>query len=128
MAFEGDLQKFIPTPVTETETQRILRAARDIMKAKGRSQGFLQDSAGRVCVLGAIGVAAYGHAYKGMSHQGKSKEPINCFAKAARELYPAKTGNATMEIRACYLMNDRSFRTAPVMRVFERAIEIAGRR
>lgn len=55
MPFEGDLQKYIPAPVVETETQRLIREARErIPTPRLWRKGDLAQR-GRYCLLGALG-------------------------------------------------------------------------
>jgi len=61
MPFEGDLKEYIAAPVLETETQRILREARELVQRPGVwAKGTRAGTCGRACVITAISRVANG--------------------------------------------------------------------
>jgi len=123
MPFEGDVQKFIPAPVVETETQKLLRETRERMTPENWLHVGAHDAAtGKMCMMYRLWDVAP------MPSARRAAAEV-CLDDAARELFPERVTSDTRvpgTLCAAAQVNDHPATVfADVLRVFDRAHKMA---
>lgn len=122
MPFEGDLQKYIAPPVVETEAQRVIRLARELLddpRRWGRHtfKSIRDHGEPAYCLLGALRMAHHGSVRPGTGGVTQYVERALPSTGRAREVLGDRFG--------IQMFNDFSTH-AEVLAVLDRAYVIAG--
>jgi hypothetical protein len=101
----------------------VIREAIVVLAERGHCKRYLEDEKGRVCLWGAVGVAAHGNTHQICS--GNEWQPF--LDSVAEEQYPERVSDQTVETWSFYVPSSTNFNNHPdttvdeVVRVMEKA-------